>query len=339
MARIVSRIGYFIHGRGRGHATRSVPIVQRLRDAGLSVELFAGGDALRVLSSLDCTPIETIRPGPLALARTLQRVPWCRTALRRRAIRLLITDGESPSLLAAHSLGIPAVAVGHGLVFRHAQLAGIPLATRIVEAVNAASSSALAARKIVVHFLPTKPLDARTTIARADMADLPMCAEPSAILPTQPLQATCYFRDHNGGALLRALAATGAQVTSFGGKDELIAGVKHYPADRQRFLAALSRADAVVGSSGSNLLGEAIALGKPVLAGYRRGDREQKMNAMMVEAAQLGMQCGIESPDAAIVQEFCQRVRSGQFERFDLLRALPPVSQCVLDTVNHLLAA
>ncbi len=336
----MASIAYFIHGRGRGHATRSKPIVEKLRGLGHDVFVFAGGDALNALPDVALTALPTIRPGVAAMWKTMRSLPSYRDRLRECDAQLVITDGEGPSLFAAHSLRLPSIAIGHGLVFRHAQLPALPMLSRVYEVLNAGSSSVGATRKVAVHFLAAQARDDKTRIARADMSDLApfvgACHETESEGVAEGLRLVSYFRDDNGDAVHRALLSAGAQVEHFGGRGAAVAGVVQRASERGSFLQALSQANAVVASAGSNLMSESIALQKPLLAIYKRRDHEQRMNAMMLEAANLGVGCALEDMSGDVAAAFLQRVRRGKFQRYALWKALPAVSDSVAQCVAEL---
>ena len=113
-------VHYYVHGRGRGHATRSRAVISRLREAGLQVVAFAGEAAEPLLRDHVTThPVRSLVPtagreAPLLVA---SRVRAAVAALRRERADLVISDGDLPGTLAARIAGRPSLAVGHGLVF------------------------------------------------------------------------------------------------------------------------------------------------------------------------------------------------------------------------------
>jgi hypothetical protein len=82
-----------------------------------------------------------------------------------------------------------------------------------------------------------------------------------------------------------------------------------------------------------------VALSKPVLALYKANDHEQRLNALLVERANLGMACAIELLSSDFIREFLNKVRRGTFARYPLLTVLPPVSHCVAQSVHEVLSA
>lgn len=333
----MTRIAYFVHGRGRGHATRARSAIPALQQAGFEVEVHAGGDALPWLQPLgEVLACEVIRPGAAGPLRWRARVRRDLRALRERPAAALVTDGDGPCLVAARVLGIPAVAVGHGLLFAHARLPPLPPRLRVPEMLNAASSSVLAQRRVAVHFLPAEPRDPRTTIARPDFA-----ADFAAAVPGE--LALAYFRDDNGAALLRALSplwsrAGVAQVLCFHapGKRDLpaIDGVRYAPLSPEAFRAELPRARAVIGSAGSNLLAECVHLHRPLLCQYLPGDREQAMNAALATRARVAEALRSDEDPAATAARFVARLAADDFATIDLAGALPPASEAIARAVQ-----
>ena len=119
-ARPMPLVHYYVHGRGRGHATRSRAVITRLREAGLEVVAFAGEDAEPLLRDFVTThPVRSLLPtaGRQAPRLLAARVHAAISALRRDRAALVISDGDLPGTLAARVTGRPSIAVGHGLVF------------------------------------------------------------------------------------------------------------------------------------------------------------------------------------------------------------------------------
>lgn len=328
----MSTIAYFVHGRGRGHASRSRPIIAALRGAGHAVHVAAGGDALDLFDIGPATgdrEIIPVVPGQ-AVARTLARRTMSdRNWLRSLDAKLVVTDGDAPGLHAAWSLGVPAVAVGHGLIFAYCRIPSeAPWIGRVREAINAGSSAWLARRRVGVHFHPIEPRDGRTHIARPDL-------DPR-LVPTPPRteRFVAYFRDANGGPVLRAALAAGLAVTCFGPCRDAPHGVEIRQLDRDAFLSALIDAQGLISSSGSNALAEAVALRRPVLAVHRPDDFEQAMNARLLQRAGLGEALSLGGPLEPTIRRYAERCAREQFAHFDLRTLMPPVSRVVVDTLD-----
>ena len=198
---------YYVHGRGRGHASRSRAVIARLQQAGHEVIAFAGRDARALLR--DRVPTRSVRSllpgqglgtGPLVAARVREAA----AALRHDDARLVISDGDLPGLLAARLLRRPSIAVGHGLVFLCCERPpSLPAAPWRREAIKAGVSSVGASRRVAVGFVPLPVRRGRL-------------ARPALELPeirrTPDGPVLCYFRDGASVPLQRHLAALSRDV-------------------------------------------------------------------------------------------------------------------------------
>lgn len=337
----VPTIAYFIHGRGRGHASPALDVIQVLRAQGYEVRVYAGGDALTLCG--EDPHLETITPIPRGLAglqTLIRRIPLARHSLKRHGVDLVITDGDAPGLFAGHILGLPTIALGHSMVFATCHTPPFSSWSRLVESINAGSASIRATRKVVLHFLNATPKHPQTIVARPDLKDLEKFqgehASPSPARELKsPIELCSYFRDQNGSAILNLAQAAGAKVHHFGELKSLHPKILRHPIDRLSFLRQLQQSDAVVASAGLNLLAEAIALKKPVLALFRRGDHEQQMNAQWIAHANLGVAAAIESCSPSTIQDFLQRVQHRDFSTYPIWEAMRPVSAAVLQSVQE----
>lgn len=348
----VAVIAHYVHGRGRGHASRSLPVIERLRAEGHRVVPCAGGDAEEVLGTdPELRRVAPTLPGPRSLVDVPHRVMEDITWLRRLRPDLVITDGDAPGIIAARRLGLPTLGLGHDLVFVRSRLPrGLPTRALWSQRASVATVHLLADAAVAVHFLPTEATTPRTWLARPDRRAAPADA---AGLPETPF-GVAYFRDENGAGVLEALAAAGHTVLEF--TDALDDGARHdaraeasvdaptsggrvlrRPRSRSSFAAALARAAFVVGSSGSNLLAEAVMLRRPILACHAPDDTEQELNALLVERAELGLRARLDGDAAEIVARFDALLAAGPRPMVDLERALPAASTAVAEAVAALL--
>ena len=304
-------IHYYIHGRGRGHATRSRAVIDMLRAAGYAVRVFAGEDA-RALFSGDHTPVLSM---PLGIGWSLPALLYGRVraagrALRQEGARIVLSDGDMPSMLAGRLSGVPTVAIGHGLVFSHCHPPpGAPRAPWRREALKARLASVGASHCIAVNFAQLSPRAAQfTSLARPV---LPMeGARPDPARPAADAPLLCYFRDGNGDAVAQAAAALGVPVILFGGAPEvLLPGVTRMSFSAAAFHQVLLRARAVLSSAGSQLMSECLLYGIPQLALFQDGDDEQRLNAHMLQGMSLysyGLPFGECSAEA--IEAFVRRL-------------------------------
>lgn len=325
----MATIHYCVHGRGRGHATRSLPILAALRAGGYRVDLAAGEDALPILQDPGpCRAVRSLMPGmgPRLLPLLFTRLLETASLLHRSGAELVISDGDLPALLGARLLGLPAIAVGHAESFsRCRRPPGVPRGPWWRVALRAWISAPIATRHIAVNFIGLESRSPRTSVARPAVDSLP--ASPSG----SRTRVVCYFRDANGGDVLRALVAGGERPLLFAAGPSGVAGVERQPIDRRAFLAALATARAVVGSAGSQLISECVHHAIPVFACYRDGDDEQLLNVSMLRAAGLGDGCALSRFDAERLRAFLAGAGAGESRR--------AAARPVMDVVAAVLAA
>jgi UDP-N-acetylglucosamine--N-acetylmuramyl-(pentapeptide) pyrophosphoryl-undecaprenol N-acetylglucosamine transferase len=327
------RIAYFVHGRGRGHASRTAPILAGLRDDGHDLTLFAGGDALELLGAWpELVEVPAVLPGARGTLRAPRRLGHDVAALRRLRPDLLVSDGDPTSLIAARMMGLRTVSIGHSLIFRCAALPPeLPREALAAQRRGVALPYHLGTRLIASHFLPAVSCEPRARIAR------PLLRE-SLAHPDAPRGAhfVAYFRDRNGAAWLRALVAAGAEVRCFGHGDLDVPGVRSEPFSDAAFDEALRTAQGIVASSGSNLCAEAVALQRPMLAVYRTGDHEQELNALMMQAAGTAFAHALEEPPEPAVARFLAAVAAEELGIIDLAAALPDTVTAMRATLRDL---
>ena len=140
------------------------------------------------------------------------------------------------------------------------------------------------------HVVPVGPLLRAAVLA----------AEPSA-----GGHVVSYLRRHTPPAVVEALAACGLPVKVYGlGARAPHGAVSFHEIDESRFVADLAGCTAVVAAAGNQLIGEALHLGKPLLALPESAHAEQCMNGHFLR----GMGCGdfvtLEQLDADRVRAF-----------------------------------
>jgi hypothetical protein len=324
-------VHYYVHGRGRGHATRALLVIPALKQAGYQLRVFAGKSALPLLNQcFRCGPIHSLLPGEpwLTLPKLLQRSVWACTRGLRAAPLAVISDGDLPSSVASTLAGIPVIAIGHGLIFSHCQRPqGVDAEAWAREAKKATRASCGSVRQVAVNFCPLSTIASSTTLAR-----------PLLGLPERRRQGSggvvCYFRDDDAAHVLAALRACGVTPIVFSDAEwrtsARLPGVRYERMQRQRFVDALAEADAVVSSAGHQLISEALELGLPHLALYAAQDDEQRLNVELLRARCLGDGAPLESVDRAQVLHFL-----GRLPELGRLRAERAPSQTLprLDTV------
>jgi hypothetical protein len=325
----MTSVHYYVHGRGRGHATRSLAVLRALQQRGYALLVCAGADALPLIRAE--FPAEAVtslppRPSTALVGLAAHRFRDALDSLRRARPAIVVSDGDGPALWAAGVLGIPAVALGRGLVFSHCHRpAALEPDPWHREAVKAWVSSRGARRFVPVSFAPLEPRGSDVHVARAP-------APPVARARAETL--LCYFRDDDGDEVLRHLVALGEAPLLFGARDPGIAGVTVQAIERPGFLAALARARAVIASAGSQLIGEAVALGIPIFGVYAPDDDEQAVNVSMLRLHGAGDGCVVTGCGRAELAAFLDRAAGPGFRRLDW--AAPDVAAVVVEQVAAL---
>ncbi len=339
-------VAHFVHGRGRGHAARARTIAAELARRGHRVVLFAGEQALDLLRTggpFELVPVESVMPGPSVVLRLPRRLRGDLGRLRALRPALVISDGDAPSVRAARRLEIPVLSVGHDQVFLRCRLPpGLPRLRVAHERLVAGLTSAGADRSVAVHFLPIDVAKAHARVVRVARPDRPESLQGPQ---SDDGSIVAYLRDGAGVPILNAAAAAGRRVRLFASSGSLAAvaglaaaGVELLPFDRDPFHQALRECSAVIATAGSNLLAESVLLNKPMLALHRPGDHEQRINALLAEAAGVAMGAVIGGEDPGDrVADFLRQVSTGGFKRVDLEAELAPVSEVVADQVAELI--
>jgi uncharacterized protein (TIGR00661 family) len=327
----MTRIAYFVHGRGKGHAIRTQAVMGGLRRSH-DVRVFCAGEAWDVLKDVPgAEPALPCLPGKGMLRAFALRFRGDRERLQRWSPDLVVSDGDGPSVNAAKSLGIPVMAVGHGLILHHTHLnSALPFRQHARELVNVASSSWPATRRVAVHFAPVRPRTPGTYVARPDLRrGIQRASRREDFL-------LAYFRDGNGLAPLERLVRRGHRVVLFGEPRKVPRGVEVQPSNVQAFAEALGRCRAVVGSAGNHLPAECAMLGIPMLALHRGDDGEHQMNARLVEAAGIGIAADFERCTPELIQRFEAELDKPRDELAARTRAMRPASEVIPRAIDEL---
>lgn len=114
-----------------------------------------------------------------------------------------------------------------------------------------------------------------------------------------------YFRRFAPPSALAALRALDREVHVYGlGPGPTEGKVHYHEVGEKTFLAHLASARALISTAGNQLVGEALYLGKPVLAMPEPKNHEQRINAWFLERSGAGRCIGIEELDEAVLADF-----------------------------------
>jgi uncharacterized protein (TIGR00661 family) len=329
--REVARIFYSMSGEGRGHATRVRTVVEWLRDAH-RITLFAPGDAFDLLSRAYAgsdvavrrlpglhfcydarhriDTVATVRAGWGFLRRLGTSVDALRQVVERERPDLVITDFEPILPRAARAAGVPLVSLNHQHFLAVSDFRGLPLRLRAwagaVARLLPAVVSGQSATVVSSFYFP--PLKRRY---RGRVTQVGVLLRPAvlAAVPTNGAHLVAYLRKAASPQVLAALAHSGEAVRVYGlGERERCDRLEFHAISEERFIADLASARALVTTAGNQLVGEALHLGKPVLAMPEPGNFEQYINAHYLAAEGAGAWVDMEAITGAAVGAFLARL-------------------------------
>lgn len=316
------RIWYGVAGAGLGHTMRASVIARHLEREGHVVRLASSGRAVDVLRGhgFTCERIEgldfhfdngRVRPwrsvaGALHGApRKLQHnAAACLRVLRDFRPDVVLTDFESLTSVVGAVAGLPVISVDHQHVIdrcRHPR--------HIRAAVPAFGSlSALCAMKtraqryVVTSFFFPEPARASTQLVGPVLRPLWDTAEPR-----EGEHVVVYHTSNGDRRLLPVLQrCRGTRFIVYGLDREGTDGhVECRRFDERGFVEALASARAVITNGGFTTIGEALALGKPVLSVPVQGQPEQVLNAQWL--AELGAGVAANDVTPELVETFLAR--------------------------------
>jgi len=345
----MSTLWYGVQGEGRGHASRSRVLIDRLRQAGHTVDIFTGGDAEALFQ--DAPGVERIPllrfayfKGRLNLARSILRNAWLGGqiltmtgpligSLSRRALRerpdLVISDFEPFLCRVGRRAGLPVVCIDHQHAMCDTVLPTLEhraddISGRILSrCVPWISHSPLRVVSSFHHFPRAEGSSALLVgCFLGPRTRSLMRAPPFA----RPGVATVYAKE--AGLLERILPALRNRPETF----EVWSAIDHpetsgnislRPLDSTAFLDGLASSEWFLTTAGNQGLGEALALGKPVLAMPVPGQTEQEYNGLALEASGCGQKLSLDGLDGQAIDRFL-RHRGEHLRRMDERRRKSP---------------
>lgn len=326
--RAMARIFYSMAGEGRGHATRVRVIVEALR-AQHRFTLFAPGHAYEILAPIyKDSPVRVVHiPGlefsynrkrQVDLMRTGwkaacfgARLPWLKARMveeiRRERPDLCIVDFEAALPRAAKACGVPFVSFDHQHFLTFNDLSTLPKALRrraqfMGQVVKHFYRGQLASIVSSFYAPPLRPGLENVTQVGVLLRD-----EILRAVPERRGHLTAYFRRFSTGRELAALraGAHGREVRVYGlGEKPADGPLRFMPMDEKMFIADLSAGEGLITTAGNQLVGEALYLGKPVLAMPEPRNWEQAINAHFLHESGAGAGADMEQITPAEVDAF-----------------------------------
>ncbi|MCB9914591.1 MAG: glycosyltransferase [Planctomycetes bacterium] len=321
----MGRIHYSLAGEGRGHAVRARTVVEHLRRRH-DVTVHAPADAYDFLAPLYAgTDVRVERIPGLCFAYRGERLDLPRTIagaaryalnlprevrrlsrrLRRERVDLVVTDFEPSLPRAAKLAGVPFVSLDHQHFLTTVDLSALPFGLRAWSWIAGLVVRAYywgEAASIVSSFHGAPP---RPGARHAHHVGVLLRPELVRRAPTRAGHLLVYLRRQVSENVLAALANSPLPVRLYGLGERAPRGAIAFRAvDEEGFLDDLASCEAVVSTSGNQLVGEALAFAKPVLAMPEPGNREQEINGCFLAASGAGRVVAMERFDEATLRAF-----------------------------------
>ncbi len=324
----MARIAISLSGEGRGHATRAAAMLERLA-GDHEVRVYAPTETLPylrrvaeglpgrvdvhaitglVVRSAGRRPdlLETISAGCDYHARTLgPLVERLIGELDDFGADLGIVDCEPALPRACARLGVPVASVDHRHFLLAYDLGGLPgwLRWRAWMMGHAVAACTIGATDTVVSAFFRPPL--RPGWEHVVQVGTLVRREIREAVPEDRGFLVSRLRPHTPFATLAALADCGLPVRVYGlGARDPLGPLGFHDDEGGRFVEDLVGCRAVVAAAGSQLVGEALHLGKPVLALPEAARPEQRMSAWFLAAMGCGESCPLEQASVERVAAF-----------------------------------
>lgn len=323
----MAKIFYGVSGEGRGHAARALTLVEELAQRGHEVTLFASGQGHALLATHyggDGPGSSTRARQPVTLEnipglafhysrsqrldygktgwhalRYLRRLPSLVEALQRRIEArqpdLVITDFEPALPRAARRAGVPFISLDHQHFLVTYDLSSLPWPLRCHAAFMGRFCDAFCRGQehTVVssfYFPPLRPEIADGNGPKVTQIGVLLRPQILTARPTRGTHLVAYLRRFREPHILRQLNACGVEVRVYGlGAQAASGNLRFMATGLQRFAEDLATCRALVSTAGNQLVGEALFLGKPVLAMPEPGNREQQINAHFLAQSGAGL--------------------------------------------------
>ena len=347
---ISNRVLYGVQGEGRGHASRSLEVIEWLITEGHHVKVLTGGDAYHFMKGhgLDIEEIPLFRyyyarDGKLSPWRTVvgnslrgiglvfgmgKGMEKALSSVNKFKPNLIITDFEPYLSRLAGIKRIPHLAIDHQHFLTESKLP--PLRSFY-------KNFMLTCFQWCTHFLAGRP----DKIITSSFYHFPKKKDSRAVfvgtfIPDYLKQLVAVAHDENREPTLsrpiviylkqweyvkdliptlKKIPQRKFQIFSnwdfeFGKK---VAGLAHphiefFPIHRESFLKRLSKSEALITTAGNQVIGEAVYLGKPVLAFPEPDVLEQELNAMALRRSGFGRSFNLEEFSPNIYNNFEKKI-------------------------------
>jgi uncharacterized protein (TIGR00661 family) len=297
----MGKVFYSVAGEGRGHATRVKTVVEELRRHH-EIVVYASHLAYEFLEKTyrDATEVEIRQIPGLQFSYSGRRVSYWNSvrdsfaylrnlpalvrvlaqSLWKEQPDLIISDFEPALPRAAQRLGLPFISFDHQHFLTTFDLSSLPLQLRW-RAQSIAFTVDLFYRgqaETIVSSFFSPPL--RSHCSSVTSVGILLRRELQFVRPVDNRFLLVYLRRFAAPNVMQALRRCGRKVHIYGlGELPQDGNLRYFAVNETGFLDDLISCHALVSNAGNQLVGEALALRKPVLAIPEEGNFEQSINA------------------------------------------------------------
>lgn len=321
----MSTIYYGLAGEGRGHAARARTIIESMKQHAFTVfapdqahdflaPKYLGDDRVRIIRipglrfqyrngrmDLSGTAMAGIRYWT-KLGGVVKKL--CKR-IERDQPRLIVTDFDPALPRAAEKLGVPYVSLDHQSFLTKYDLSSLPIWLRFRAWLNS-----LVVRKcyhrqklaIVSAFFKAPILCGDNTVRPVGPLLRPEIRNAEV---QQGDHFVSYLRENTPLSVVESLRALSRKVHIYGlGARPSTGNLTFKSLCERGFVEDLATSQALIGAAGNQSIGEALSLGKPILAMPEESHDEQQMNAHFVEQMGVGKAVTSERVAPAHVKQF-----------------------------------
>ena len=304
------KFAYGLAGEGRGHSTRALSLATRLIEQGHEVRFFTNGHALDMLTDRFgkaavteisvprfvetkkgiSLPLTVIKNACLFLSRKKAIKPIVHD-LKSWEVDCIISDLEFYMLRVARSLKVPGISFNSQNFMKDCRLFGLlPFHQQVYSLFVGIFIHLLFIRFFFPRpdhlVLIVKPFKLKIKTANAYLVGPTLSSQfTPKNYQAQKSHLLVYLRSSIGsgvGEIFNLAKHLNLKVRLYGIEVEnLPAHVTHYPVNREKFVNDLFTADLLISTAGTQLCGEAAAIGIPTILIPEMGQTEQEINATL----------------------------------------------------------
>lgn len=326
----MATVVFSLSGEGRGHAARARVLVELLRQRHRII-VYAYGAGLEMLAPLYENTEVDVRaiPGmrfvydrngtlnrPLSLLGAVpflshmgMRAAALAREIERLGVDLVIADFEPLLPRAAHIAKIPCMSVDHQQFLTSYDLSCLPKTYQ--DKVSVIAPFVRPYYKTLRHAVISAFFFPPLKKAQHPITQVGVLLRKE-VLEAEPMEGdhlVAYVRRRAPGHVLRALSECDRRVCVYGHDRVGRVGNLHFKSiDHRAFVEDLAGAHALITTAGNQVVGESLALKKPVLAYPEPGNFEQHINGFFLENSRLGWSREAHLFDASLLCSFTAAV-------------------------------